>query len=100
MSERPLDIISKLDKELYEHVEKSRAMSLQQDGVLPTKIKLLIARALDASRGSMPGVIALAKQAMDNGATTDEIMEAVRITKFITGVGSVYTAARALKEIL
>jgi alkylhydroperoxidase/carboxymuconolactone decarboxylase family protein YurZ len=93
-----LDPIKKMDNDLYELVEKTRAMSLQ-DGVLPRKIKLLIAIALDASRGSVPGVAALAKQAMDEGATKDEIMETLRITNFIYGVGSVYTVAIALKEI-
>lgn len=95
----PLDPIKELDKELYELMGKTRAMSFQ-DGVLSKKIKLLIAIALDASRGSVPGVIALTKQAKEAGATMDEIMETLRITNFIYGVGSVYTVALALKEIL
>lgn len=91
-----LDPIKESDKDLYELVEKTRAMSFQ-DGVLSRKIKLLIAIALDASRGSVPGVTALTKQAREAGAAMDEIMETLRITNFIYGVGSVYTAALALK---
>jgi alkylhydroperoxidase/carboxymuconolactone decarboxylase family protein YurZ len=90
--------IEDLDKDLYDLVEKTRDMSLQ-DGALPRKIKLLIAMALDASRGSVPGVTALIKQAIDAGATKIEIMEALRITHFIYGVGSVYTVALALNGI-
>jgi alkylhydroperoxidase/carboxymuconolactone decarboxylase family protein YurZ len=92
-------MLKSMDKELYDLVEKSREMSLYQDGILSPKIKLLIAIALDASRGSVPGVIALAKQALEKGATYEEIMETVRITNFIYGVGSVYTVAIALAEL-
>lgn len=91
-----LDPIKESDRDLYELVEKARAMCYE-DGVLPKKMKLLIAIALDASRGSVPGVTALIKQAMESGATMDEIMETLRITNFIYGVGSVYTVALALK---
>ncbi len=39
-------------------------------------------------------------QAMEAGATKDEIMQAVKVTHYICGAGSVYTAAAALKDIL
>jgi len=39
-------------------------------------------------------------QAMEEGATREEIMEAVRIAQYISGIGSVYTAARGLKDAL
>ncbi len=56
--------------------------------------------ALDANHGAADGVKVLAMQAMDSGATKDEIMEAIRIANFIGGIGSTYTAANALKDIL
>jgi alkylhydroperoxidase/carboxymuconolactone decarboxylase family protein YurZ len=56
--------------------------------------------ALDAAEGAADGVRMLAMQAMNEGATKEEIMEAVRIAQYITGAGSVYTAARGLKGIL
>jgi alkylhydroperoxidase/carboxymuconolactone decarboxylase family protein YurZ len=34
------------------------------------------------------------------GATKDEIAEALRVAQFIGGVGSVYTAAEALRDVL
>jgi alkylhydroperoxidase/carboxymuconolactone decarboxylase family protein YurZ len=37
---------------------------------------------------------------MDNGSTKEEITEALRIAQYIAGIGSVYTAANALKDIL
>lgn len=56
--------------------------------------------ALDAANGAVNGVKFLAIQAMQAGTTKEEIMQAVRITQYIFGAGSVYTASEALKDIL
>ena len=98
MSEHPLKILEKLDPELLKLVENTREFALT-DGALPRKFKLLIAMALDASHGAVQGVKALAQAAMQAGATKEEIMEALRVTQYVSGVGSVYTAAHALKEL-
>jgi alkylhydroperoxidase/carboxymuconolactone decarboxylase family protein YurZ len=99
MNEHPLKMLEKCDAELLEQVQEGGAFALSE-GALPEKIKLLIALALDASHGAVGGVKALAKEAMDAGATKDEILEAVRVANFVCGVGSVYTAANALKDAL
>jgi alkylhydroperoxidase/carboxymuconolactone decarboxylase family protein YurZ len=98
LSESPLKILEKLDPELLRVVENTRDLALA-DGALPRKFKLLIAMALDASHGTVQGVKSLAQAAAQAGATKDEIREAVRVTQYISGVGSVYTAAQALKEL-
>ena len=69
------------------------------DGALSRNFKLLIAMALDASQGAVEGVRALAGQATKAGATKEEIGEAIRVAQYICGVGSVYTAARAFKDL-
>ena len=99
MSKNPLDTITKLDPELYNNISSSVKISLE-DGALSKKYKLLIAMALDASHGTVDGVRSLAMQALANGASKEEIMETIRVTNFISGVGSVYVAANALKDIL
>jgi len=98
MSEHPLKIFEKLDPELLKLVENTRELATA-DGALPKKFKLLIAMALDASQGTVQGVKALAQAATQAGATTEEITEALRVAQYITGVGSVYTAAHALREL-
>jgi len=98
MSENPLKVFEKLDPELLEMVENTRELALT-DGALPRKFKFLIAMALDASHGTVQGVKALAQAAMQAGATKEEITEALRVAQYISGVGSVYTAAHALKEL-
>ena len=98
MSENPLKIFEKLDPEPLEMVENTRRLALT-DGALSRKFKFLIAMALDASHGTVQGVKALAQAAMQAGATKEEITEALRVAQYISGVGSVYTAAHALEEL-
>lgn len=98
MPEHPLKIFEKVDPELRKLVQSSNEFTFA-DGALPRKFKLLIAMALDASHGTADGVKSLAGQAMEAGATREEVMEAMRVTHYISGAGAVYTAARAFKEL-
>jgi alkylhydroperoxidase/carboxymuconolactone decarboxylase family protein YurZ len=93
-----LKILEKLDPDLLKLVENTSKFALA-DGALPKKFKLLIAMALDASLGAVQGVKSLAQAATQAGATREEIMEALRVAQYASGVGSVYTAAYALKEL-
>lgn len=70
------------------------------EGGIPLKYKFLLAMSLDAANGSVDGVKFLAFQAIQAGATKEEVMQAIRITQYIFGVGSVYTASKALEDIL
>lgn len=47
----------------------------------------------------MNGVKSLASQAMEAGATKEEITEALRVAQHLSGVGCMYTAGQALKEL-
>jgi len=98
MPEHPLKIFEKLDQEFLKLVQGTRDFALA-DGALPKKFKFLIALALDASHGAVEGVKSLAQAAMNAGATREEITETLRVANYICGAGSVYTAARALKEL-
>jgi alkylhydroperoxidase/carboxymuconolactone decarboxylase family protein YurZ len=98
MVEHPLKTLEKLDPELLRLVQDTQQFALS-DGALPRKSKLLIALALDAAHGAVEGVKSLAQAAIRAGATKEEIAEALRVAQYISGVGSVYTASRALKEL-
>jgi len=91
-------IKQKSDPELLKLVRATNDLALP-DGALPRKIKFLIAMALDASEGAVEGVKSLAEQAMKALVTREEIAETLRVAQYIFGVGSVYTAARAFKEL-
>jgi len=99
MAEHPLKVYEKLDPKLLDLVNNTRDLALA-DGALPRKVKLLIAMVLDAVHGASEGVQALAQEAIKAGATREETSEALRVAQYICGVGCVYTAARALKEVL
>jgi len=98
MTEHPLKIYEDLDPKLLNLVNDTRKLALTE-GALPRKTKLLIAMVLDAVQGAQDGVQALAREALKAGATKEEISEALRVGQYICGVGCVYTAARALKEV-
>lgn len=98
MTEHPLKIYEELDPDLLKHIENSRDFVFS-NGALPRKFKLLIAMAFDASYGAVNGVKSLAQQAMDSGATKEEITEALRVAQYLSGVGCVYTAAQGLKDL-
>jgi alkylhydroperoxidase/carboxymuconolactone decarboxylase family protein YurZ len=99
MTEHPLKIYEDLDPKLLNLVNNTQKLALA-DGALSRKVKLLIAMVLDAVHGATDGVRSLAKEAMEAGATREEIAEALRVAQYICGVGCVYTAARALKEVI
>src|SRR5208283_6122946 len=98
MPEHPLKVYEDLDPELLNLVNDTQKSALA-DGALPRKTKLLIAMVLDAVHGASDGVKSLAQEAIKAGATKEEIAEALRVAQYICGVGCVYTAARALKEV-
>ena len=98
MAEHPLKIFEKVDPELLKIVQNTNAFALA-DGALPRKFKLLIAMALDAAHGTVEGVKALTEQAMRAGATKEEVMETLRVAQYISGVGCIFTAARAFQEL-
>ena len=99
MSEDPLKVFEEFDPELLKLVRQTSQLALA-DGALPRKVKLLIAMALDAAHGAVGGVQALARMAMDAGATKQEIAEALRVAQYVSGAGSVYTAAHALRDFV
>jgi AhpD family alkylhydroperoxidase len=98
MSEHPLSVFERFDPELLGSVKNGNEQ-IFASGALPKKVKLLIALALDASKGTAGGVRALTQQAMEAGATKEEIAETLRVANYISGVGCVYTAGEALRGL-
>ena len=98
MKEHPLETIMTEDSELFAAIERNRELAFEK-GALGKKEKLLIALALDAAKGAEAGVKSLASQAMQEGASRAEIMEALRVAYFVSGAGSIYTASRSLGEL-
>ncbi|MGA2640460.1 MAG: carboxymuconolactone decarboxylase family protein [Spirochaetia bacterium] len=98
MPENPLSTVVKIDPKLVEHLRSEDQWAFA-DGALPRKTKLIIAIAYDAAHGAVSGVKSLAQEAIKPGATKDEIGEALRVAYVLSGIGSVYVASQALKEL-
>jgi alkylhydroperoxidase/carboxymuconolactone decarboxylase family protein YurZ len=99
MAEHPLAAIQKIDPRMMDHL-KDMSELIYCSGALPKKIKLLMAMAFDAAHGADLGVKALAHAAMAEGATTEEIAEALRVAYHLSGVGTLYTASSGLKDLV
>jgi len=97
--EHPLSTLEKLDPRLMNHLKETNELIYAQ-GALPKKFKLLMAMAFDAAYGADQGVRSLAHQAMQEGATKEEIAEALRVAYHLSGVGTLYTASNGLKGLL
>jgi alkylhydroperoxidase/carboxymuconolactone decarboxylase family protein YurZ len=98
MPEHPLKVFERIDPEMLRHVEASRAFAFEGNA-LQKKFKYLLIMALDAAHGAPQGVAANARAAIEAGATKEEIAEALRITHFVSGTGSVYVSAHALENM-
>lgn len=98
MPEHPLATMMKLDPAMTDHLKKTEDL-VYADGALPGKYKLLLTMAFDVAHGAANGVRALTGQAMQAGATKEEVAEALRVAYHLTGVGSVYVASQGLKEL-
>ena len=97
MPGHPLSALFNLDPELKSHLDTASSF-VYSDGALPKKYKLIIALAFDAAHGAEQGVRSLAAQAIQAGATKQEIAEALRVAYFLSGIPALYTASRGLEE--
>jgi alkylhydroperoxidase/carboxymuconolactone decarboxylase family protein YurZ len=98
MDRHPLETIRKLDPDFFDLVTQSSEKAFA-DGALSAKTKYLLAMVLDAAHGAAGGVAWLARQAIEHGASKEEIVEAIRVANFVSGAGSVYTASFGLAEV-
>ena len=99
MPEQPMMLYRTLDPEFATLIQEAGELALA-DGALPRKTKLLSAMLFDAEHGATEGVQALARQALQAGATRQEILEALRVADHLCGVGCLFTAAKALEGVL
>ena len=96
----PLACLGNIDPELLKLIEETQGVAYgEQQGGLSRKYKLLIAMAIDASHGAAGGVGSLAKQALNAGATKQEVGDTLRVVQMISGVGAMHTAAQGLKDM-
>ncbi len=99
VNKNPLQSLIDLEPTLFQSMEKNRKEAFS-DGKLELKYKFLIAMALDASHGAKDGVGALARLALENGATKEEIAETLKVLYYVSGGASMYVASLGLDGVI
>ncbi|MBE0636259.1 carboxymuconolactone decarboxylase family protein [Candidatus Bipolaricaulota bacterium] len=94
----PLTVFESLDRDLLNRHEQSMQFTFEP-GVLSKKVKLLMAMAIDSALGTPHGVKSLAEQAIEAGATKEEVAETVRVAVYVGGAFSIYNLGRGLDEL-
>jgi len=98
MSGNPLDVYRKFDPKVIECFENVQALAFSE-GVLPQKVKLLIAVAIDVEHGAVQGATALGQRAIKLGATKEELVEAFRVAYYVGGNRALFTSALVLQNL-
>jgi alkylhydroperoxidase/carboxymuconolactone decarboxylase family protein YurZ len=98
MANNPLSTLARIDPRMMKHLAEVDEL-VYASGALSRKIKLLIAMAFDAAHGASDGVQALARAAVKEGATSQEVAEALRVAYHLAGVGALYTGSMGLSEV-
>jgi len=93
----PLEPLERLDPKMRATLEENRELAFSE-GELPKKYKFLIAMAIDAAHGAVGGVRSLTDSARAEGATDEEIAEALRVAIFVGGAGCAYCASNAFAD--
>jgi alkylhydroperoxidase/carboxymuconolactone decarboxylase family protein YurZ len=99
MPENPLSTALDIDPKVVQHMQSTDEWVFS-DGALSRKVKLLLAMAFDAAHGAVGGVRGLAQRAMKEGATKEEIAEALRVAYVMSGVGAIYIGSQGLKDLV
>ena len=97
MAYDPLEMLGRIDPDMRKRLHEQDEF-VYADGVLPRKVKLLVAMAFDAAHGATDGARALGNRARAAGATDQEMAEILRVAFHLSGVGALYTASAALKK--
>jgi alkylhydroperoxidase/carboxymuconolactone decarboxylase family protein YurZ len=90
-----LKTLEEMDAEFTHHIIANLQKN-HNDGALSAKTKLLMAMALDAAHGDRNGVIQLSKQAMEAGATEEEMLETAEVVGVTCGLQGLYIALKGL----
>jgi alkylhydroperoxidase/carboxymuconolactone decarboxylase family protein YurZ len=93
-----LDVYSEFDPKVIESYNRLQDLVFSK-GVLPQKFKVLIALAIDVEHGALQGATALGRRALKLGATTDEIIETIRVSYYVGGNRALFTSAQVLQNL-
>ena len=91
------DIVEKNDPDFVKYLEADLGF-IMRDGAIPAKYKILMTMVIDALLAHDAGVASIANRARANGASEDEIKEAVRVAYLYGGTPALVSALNAFKK--
>lgn len=90
----------KSDKELFENAEKALDLVHGKDGALELKYRLLLSMVADALTRHPAGAIACGKEAIEAGATKEQVTEAIRVIYTAGGLPSLIENFDLYREVI
>lgn len=93
-----LNMMGEMNPDLFEHYKKCDEI-IQQDGALPSRVKVLMSLAVMASQRCEACCESQMRSAINHGATKEEIMETMNVIFITSGAPGVATCRKALKII-
>ena len=88
------------DQKLFENATNALDLVHAEDGALELKYRLLLSMVADALMRHPAGAVACAKEALDAGATKEEVTEAVRVIYTAGGLPSLIENFDLYREVL
>jgi alkylhydroperoxidase/carboxymuconolactone decarboxylase family protein YurZ len=98
LSGNPLDVYREFDPKIVESYNRLQDVVFSEGACLRSS-KLLIAMAIDVEHGAFQGATALGRRALKLGATTEEIIEALRVSYYVGGNRALFTSAQVLQNL-
>lgn len=88
------------DQELFENAKTALDLVHAEEGALELKYRLLLSMVADALMRHPAGAVACAREALEAGATKDEVTEAVRVIYTAGGLPSLIENFDLYREVL
>lgn len=90
----------KSDRELFENATKALELVHGEDGALDLKYRLLLSMVADALTRHPAGAIACGKEALEAGATKEQVVEAIRVIYTAGGLPSLIENFDLYREVI
>jgi alkylhydroperoxidase/carboxymuconolactone decarboxylase family protein YurZ len=92
------ELLAQYSPELTKQSQEDTAF-IRSDSALPAWVKLLMAMQLDSIFNHPKGARSYGKQAVDHGATKEQVVEAIKILRMYGGRPAMATGAEALQDL-
>ena len=92
------ELLAEHSPELARQSQEDSAF-MESDSALPSWVKLLMAMQMDSVFNHPKGSRSYVKKAVEQGATTEQVVEAIKILRMYAGRPAMATGAEALQDL-